>query len=122
MSSATRRAIGWIEQGLVPDVVIRGGIRRLLKQRLDAIHVGDVQRHSTDAAAFIAMMDESPIALLPEKANEQHYEVPSAFFGEALGPHRKYSSCYWDENTTTLAEAEAAALAISCERAELTDG
>jgi cyclopropane-fatty-acyl-phospholipid synthase len=122
MSYATSRAISWTEQGLVPDVVIRSAIRRLLKQRLEEIHADDTERHSADTAAFVAMMDASPIAPVPEKANEQHYEVPSAFFGDALGPHRKYSSCYWDENTKTLADAESAALAITCERAELDSG
>ena len=34
MSYATRQAINWTEQGLVPDSVIRGGIRRLLRARL----------------------------------------------------------------------------------------
>ena len=120
--SYASRAIGWTEQGLVPDVVIRSGIRRLLKQRLDEIHVDNVERHSADTAAFVAMMDRSPVAPVPEKANEQHYDVPSEFFGEALGPHRKYSSCFWDDNTKTLAEAEAAALGMTCERAELADG
>jgi cyclopropane-fatty-acyl-phospholipid synthase len=116
------RAISWTEQGLVPDVVIRTGIRRLLKERLAEINADDIERVAADTAKFVAMMDAGPVAPLPEKANEQHYEVPSAFFGHALGKHRKYSSCYWDANTTSLDEAEAAALAITCERAELADG
>jgi len=119
MSYATDRAISWTEQGRVPDVVIRGAIRRLLKKRLDEINAADIERHSADTAAFVAIMDRSPVAPLPEKANEQHYEVPAAFFGEALGPHRKYSSCYWDESTQSLAAAESASLALTCERAEL---
>jgi cyclopropane-fatty-acyl-phospholipid synthase len=122
MSYATNRAIGWTEQGLVPDVVIRTGIRRLLKERLAEIFVDDIERVSADTEHFIAMMDQGPIAPVPEKANEQHYEVPSAFFGAVLGPHRKYSSCFWGEGISTLGEAEAAALAITCERAELADG
>jgi cyclopropane-fatty-acyl-phospholipid synthase len=122
MSFAASRAIGWAEQGLVPDVAVRSGIRRLLKQRLVEIHADDVERHSAATAAFIAMMDRSTLAPVPHKANEQHYEVPPAFFGAALGPHRKYSSCYWDEHTATLAEAEVAALTITCARARLADG
>ena len=31
---ATNRALGWVEQGLVPDRVVRMGIRRLLQQRM----------------------------------------------------------------------------------------
>lgn len=34
MSTASNLAINWTEQGLVPDAVIRAGIRRLCKQRL----------------------------------------------------------------------------------------
>ena len=40
MSVATL-AINWTEQGLVPDSVIRAGIRRLLKQRLAEIRADD---------------------------------------------------------------------------------
>ncbi len=42
-----------------------------------------------------------------------------------LGTHRKYSSCYWGEAggaVHTLAQAEAAALQVTCERADLSDG
>jgi cyclopropane-fatty-acyl-phospholipid synthase len=58
-------------------------------------------------------MRRAPIALVPGKANEQHYEVPAAFFAEVLGPHRKYSSCYWGEGVKTLAQAEAASRCAS---------
>jgi cyclopropane-fatty-acyl-phospholipid synthase len=122
MGYAAERTINWTEQGLVPDVVIRAGIRRLLKERLAEMHCDDIERVAADTKHFIAMMDRAPIAPLPGKANEQHYEVPTAFFGEVLGPHRKYSSCYWADGVTTLSEAETAALALTCERAELADG
>jgi cyclopropane-fatty-acyl-phospholipid synthase len=120
--SYAERAINWTEQGLVPDAVIRSGIRRLLKQRLAEIHADDIERHGADTAAFIEMMNSSPVAPVPEKANEQHYEVPQAFFGFALGARRKYSSCFWGEGIASLDAAEAAALTITCERAELADG
>ena len=58
----------------------------------------------------------------PEKANEQHYELPAEFFTRCLGNRLKYSSCYWPEGTPTLDDAEVAALKITCERAELADG
>ena len=122
MSGATARALGWVEQGLVPDRVVRAGIRRLLQQRLQEIEAGDVAAAAERAAEFVAMMDASPVAPLPEKANEQHYEVPAEFFTEVLGAQRKYSSCFWPSEETTLEEAETEALAITCERAEIGDG
>jgi len=122
MPNATARAVSWVEQGLVPDRVVRLGIRRLLKERLAEVHAADAQAEAAVAQAFVDDMRAAPIALVPEKANEQHYEVPAAFFARVLGRHRKYSSCYWAEGVHDLAEAEAAALALTCERAGLRDG
>ncbi len=122
MTSATQRAIDWTEQGLVPDMVIRQGIRRLLKERLGEIHANDAAAAGEAATAFATAMGVAPVALVPDKANEQHYEVPAAFFAGVLGPHRKYSSCWWPHGVQTLADAEAAALAATCERAGLADG
>ena len=119
---ATARAVGWVEQGLVPDRVVRLGIRRLLRERLAEMHSTDAEAAEEMNQAFIAQMRGAPIALLPDKANEQHYEVPAAFFARTLGPHRKYSSCYWGAGARTLGQAEADALRITCERAGLRDG
>ena len=122
MSDSTSLAIGWIEQGLVPDSVIRTGIRRLLKQRLVEIEAGNAAAAAELSEAFVAGLQQAPVALVPDKANEQHYEVPARFFAEVLGQHRKYSSCWWPDGIHTLDHAEAAALTATCERAELSDG
>jgi cyclopropane-fatty-acyl-phospholipid synthase len=63
-----------------------------------------------------------PIAMVTDKANEQHYEVPSEFYLLVLGRHLKYSSCLYETPTSTLDEAERAMLELYCVRAELTDG
>jgi cyclopropane-fatty-acyl-phospholipid synthase len=122
VSRATQLAIDWVEQGLVPDAVVRTGIRRLCEQRLREIGGGDSETAARMTEAFIRVMDESDIAPLPHLANAQHYEVPAEFFALALGPHRKYSSAWWPEGTADLAQAEAKALAATCEHAELRDG
>ncbi len=122
MADNTAAAVHWVEQGLVPDRVVRLGIRRLLKARLVEMRDGDIEATAALSQAFLDELRAAPLALLPEKANEQHYEVPAAFFGAVLGPHRKYSSCYWPEGTDTLAQAEAASLQATCERAGLADG
>jgi cyclopropane-fatty-acyl-phospholipid synthase len=122
MSTPTARAVNWVEQGLVPDRVVRLGIRRLLKERLAEVHAADAEAAEEANQAFIEEMCRAPIALVPDKANEQHYEVPAEFFARTLGPHRKYSSCFWAEGVEDLGRAEAAALSITCERAGLADG
>jgi cyclopropane-fatty-acyl-phospholipid synthase len=118
----TRAALGWVEQGLVPDGVVRAGIRRLCEARLAEIGAGDCERAAAATQRFIELMDRSPVALLPERANEQHYEVPAQFFAQVLGPRRKYSCAFWPAGTASLAAAEDSALALTCERAALADG
>ncbi len=120
--SVANLALNWTEQGFVPDSMVRAGIRRLLRQRLAAIQAHDVEAAAARTEDFVREMAHAPIALLPEKANEQHYEVPAEFYQHALGERRKYSCCYWPAGVTTLDQAEAAALRLTCERAELHDG
>jgi cyclopropane-fatty-acyl-phospholipid synthase len=122
MTTVTNLAVNWTEQGFVPDAVIRAGIRRLLKARLTEIHATDNQAAAEVSEKFIRHMNLAPLAPLAEKANEQHYEVPAAFFAEALGRHRKYSSCYWPDGISNLDEAEAMALSLTCGHAGLADG
>jgi cyclopropane-fatty-acyl-phospholipid synthase len=115
-------AIALTERGVVPDVLVRTGIRRLLGQRLSQIHAGSAEDGARETEAFIESMRRAPIALLPHKANEQHYEVPPEFFTQVLGPRRKYSSAWWPAGVSTLEQAEDAALQATCERAGLADG
>jgi cyclopropane-fatty-acyl-phospholipid synthase len=122
MSSVTERAIGWTESGLVPDSVIRSGIRRLLERKLVEIKAGNVEFASETVNAFVEMMNNSPIALVPDLANEQHYEVPASFFEQVLGKFGKYSCGHWPEGVNTLDDAEAAALRTTAERAQIEDG
>lgn len=121
MYSASMLAFDLTEQGLVPDIVIRRGIRHLVKQRLSEIHSNDCEMTAQLKRAFIADMQNSPIALVPEKANEQHYEVPAAFYDLVLGPQQKYSCAYWSKGCEDLATAEAAALELTCKHAMLED-
>ncbi len=120
--SLAELAISWTEQGLVPDAAIRAGIRRLLRHRQDEVCAGGAAAMAERAETFVAAMDAAPVALVPHMANEQHYEVPAAFYALALGAQRKYSCCLWPQGVTTLDDAESAALRLTCERAGLADG
>ena len=110
------------DRGFLPDGLIRFGIRRLDKKRLSDENRGNEEEQNRTIKQFIARMRQSPIAIQPHKANEQHYEVPPAFFRQVLGQHLKYSGCYWPTGVNSLDQAEAEMLAITCQRAELTDG
>ena len=112
----TSLGINLAERGLVPLPALRIGIRRLLAKRLLEA------AQDPNVSAFSAHLKESAIAVLPEKANEQHYEVPADFFELTLGPNLKYSSAYWPEGTASLSEAEEAMLRLTVQRADLADG
>jgi cyclopropane-fatty-acyl-phospholipid synthase len=114
-------AIELAERGLVPERLVRAGIRRILKRLL----AQESERHRDIEAArraWLASMEAAPIALVPESANQQHYEVPAAFFQAVLGPQLKYSAALWGPGVATLAEAEESMLRLTGERARLADG
>jgi len=111
-----------LEAGLIPDWAVRIGIRSILRQRLHEQADGGAQASAARKQQFIEELRRSPIALHTDAANAQHYEVPAAFFERVLGPHLKYSSGLWTEDVRTLADAEAAMLALTIERADLHDG
>ncbi|MGH8529548.1 MAG: SAM-dependent methyltransferase [Nevskiales bacterium] len=110
------------ERGWIPDRLTRMGIRRLLRTRLHDEGARDPAVYEARKSVLIEQLRNSPIALSTRAANAQHYEVPTEFFLTCLGPHLKYSSCLYPHTGTTLEQAEAAMLALSCERAALADG
>lgn len=104
-----------LERDWVPDALLRLAIRSLIRGRLR-------EEWRRDKAAFIDQLGRSPVAIHTAAANQQHYEVPPEFFELVLGPHRKYSCCYWPGGVTTLEQAERCALDLTAERAQLADG
>jgi len=116
------KSINLVEKGCVSDAVVRVGIRRLLRGRLQEIGFDDCEAAEAAQRTFREERKNSPIAPLPELANDQHYEVAPEFFQHVLGPRLKYSCGLWPSGVTDLADSEEAMLALSCERAELEDG
>jgi len=111
-----------VEKGLLPDAVIRHGIRRLLAQRLVEEDKGDPETQQAHFMKLVEQLRQSPVAIETAAANEQHYEVPATFYQHVLGKHLKYSSCYFQPGVTSLDEAEAEMLRITTERAQLKNG
>ncbi len=112
-------AIDLMERGYLPDWLTRTGIHRLLADRLRAGNALDPQARDMERARLILELRDSPVAPHAAAANQQHYELPAGFFQQVLGPRLKYSACWWPEEVKDLETAEAAMLALSCERAEL---
>ena len=110
------------EKGIIPDFFIRQGIVRNCENRLNNENVSNTEKVSSRKQSWIQQMKESPVALVPEKANEQHYEVPPAFFEKVLGKHLKYSSGYWPDGVNSLDDSEESMLELSFKRAQFKDG
>ena len=111
-----------LERNLLPDPLLRFGIRRLLAQRLREEDKGSAETQRAHLQALVEELCRSPIAIEMAAANEQHYEVPTRFYQLCLGPRLKYSGALWPAGVTTLAEAEERMLALYAERAQLADG
>jgi cyclopropane-fatty-acyl-phospholipid synthase len=107
-----------VESGRVPEPVLRAGIRAVCALRL----YQERRRPPGYRRALVAALRRSEIAIAPEAANAQHYEVPAAFFARVLGPHLKYSCACWPAGVDTLGAAEAAMLELTAARAGLADG
>jgi cyclopropane-fatty-acyl-phospholipid synthase len=105
-----------LEKDLLPDPLIRLGIRRLLAQRIRE------ESASYDAAAYVADLKTRPVAEETKAANEQHYEVPTAFYQRCLGRRLKYSGCLYPTGRESLDEAEEAMLNLYLERGRFADG
>jgi len=105
-----------LEKNLLPDWLLRPGIRRLLAQRIRE----ETARY--DRAAYVADLKTRPLAERTAAANEQHYEVPTRFYQLCLGRRLKYSGCLYATGAETLDRAEEAMLALYAERAQLADG
>jgi cyclopropane-fatty-acyl-phospholipid synthase len=111
-----------LERDLLPDFLVRFGIRRLLKARLEEENQGGAEAQQRHLMKLIARLKQSPIAINTGDANQQHYELPEAFFQQILGKHLKYSSGYYRNNGESLDEAEANMLELTAQRARLQDG
>jgi len=102
------------ERGMLPDWIIRRGIRRLCRERLKAI--------KSATSLYPDNSELGQIAYETEAANQQHYELPPEFFELVLGSRRKYSCCFFESSDQSLDEAEVNSLKASCDHAQVYDG
>lgn len=113
---------GFLERNLIPDPVIRFGIRGLLKSKLKNEGRGGVAAAQQRLKEVVEEMKSSTIALNTTEANQQHYEVPTEFFRYVMGKHMKYSCGYWKKGVTDFDQSEEDMLFLTCGRADLCDG
>jgi len=111
----------FVSKGWVPDFALRLGIRHFLGLRLKDERQMTPELEDKKRMQVIEEFQNSKIAIETDKANDQHYQVPSDFFLKVLGPRLKYSCCLFEEGDD-LKTAEERMLSLTFERAELKDG
>lgn len=111
-------AIKAFEGAPVPDPLRRAAIEMLVTRA--RMQLG--QATPDTEATFALEMASRPIAEHTAAANDQHYELPAAFFQKVLGAQLKYSSSLYPAGVDDLAAAEEIALSETASHAALADG
>jgi cyclopropane-fatty-acyl-phospholipid synthase len=121
-STADRVRVLLASLGLLPDALLRFGIRQMCAARLKEERRGGLAAEAARFQSQLAQLRTTDEGLHTDTANLQHYELPPEFFAHCLGPRLKYSSAYYPTGLESLAEAEEAMLELYGERAQLEDG
>jgi len=114
-----KTALALIERGYSPDWLIRASLRRLLTARWRAGVKGEAETGAAWTERLIAHWGAVPFDFQSQAPSVRTEQLPIHFFQNVLGPRLKYSACWWPDEARDLETAEAAMLALSCERAEL---
>jgi hypothetical protein len=83
-----------VERNLVPDAVLRAGIRRNLRVKCRETFANTEDELEHEQKFIEELRTRSDIAIETAAANEQHYEVPTEFYLMCLGNRLKYSCCF----------------------------
>ena len=120
--SLTDTFIDFAERGIIPDFLLRAGIRNLCRKRLKQCRTDDCEANAEPIEKYMRSAAAAQLAVLTEKANQQHYEIPADFYHKVLGKNLKYSSCYFEDMVSDLTTAENRGLELTCEHAGLQNG
>jgi cation-transporting ATPase 13A2 len=106
----------------LPQAVIRFGIRRQLRDRLNVIQTTSLEDAYKTKMQYVKALRTRPIAIETGAANTQHYEVGTGVLQACLGPRMKYSCCLYPKGTESLGQAEVEMLETYVEKSGLADG
>ena len=111
-----------VDRKWLPDKILRLLIRYSLSQYSKRIRKLGYSELDSYRKTFLDQSLSGPIALDPNKANLQHYELPTELFEVILGKYMKYSASIWDKNTRDIDSAEELTLKSYMVRAEIKNG
>ena len=104
----------FIDNGLIPDYLLRLGIKIQLLNRLNTLSSYDDDIET--------LFSTGEISTHSNEANDQHYEVPIEFFEMILGKFMKYSSGLTNLKSDSLNQLEKQMLDLVSKRALLENG
>ena len=113
---------GIIDRKSLPDSVLRFMIRYGLYKYSNRVRKLSDTDVKTNRDNFVHKSLSGPIALETEKANLQHYELPTEFFRLVLGKHMKYSGSIWDKDEDSIDASEELTLQTYIQRSKVEDG
>jgi len=122
LSRTTDILIPLVYCNIIPDCLIRFGIRLRLKDQLIVLKETNCESDMMVKMQIVSELKSMPVAIQTDTANDQHYEVPAAFYDLCLGRRKKYSSGLWLDKNSTFPESEVAMLDLYFERAGVKDG
>lgn len=122
-STYTHIYTDWVlDGGYLPQAIIRFGIRRQLRDRINIIHTTSLEEAYKTKMQYVTELRTRPMAVETATANTQHYEVGTGVLKACLGPRMKYSCCLYPKGTETLGQAEMEMLETYVKKAGLVDG
>jgi len=72
-----RRFMSLVEKDVVPDSIVRSGIRFLVSKRVRATSPASAEDYYERLQQYVEDLKARPVAEQQDAANEQHYEVPT---------------------------------------------
>ena len=115
--------LDWVlDGGWLPQVAIRYGIRRQLRDRVHTIQTTSLEEAYQVKMQYVKTLRTRPMAIETAAANSQHYEVGTGVLKACLGPRMKYSCCLYPTGKETLGQAEIEMLETYIVKADLADG
>ena len=112
----------------LPDPLLRSVVRIILRRKTKLQEIKNIEEHQSFITTFADSLKKEEIAVHTDEANDQHYELPPQFFQAVLGKMLKYSCGYWHDRPDPsrlingLDRSEEDMLALTCRRAEVSDG
>ncbi|KAF9622550.1 hypothetical protein IFM89_032115 [Coptis chinensis] len=120
--ASTMQILDRLDKGLIPDEELRKLVLIQFKRRLQLGYKPTYAQQLEFNLNIIKSLKQMKMSGTMDVINSESYDLPAAFLEAMFGQTLKQSFCYFEDESTTLDEAEAATHDLYCERAQIQDG